>query len=311
MRRVLEYQLWNRGNFFVFCINNAYDKCKSVLKMQFILLFIFVGGSKIACSQGYINMVDSSSLYNYYRISNGPFPSYSVCYKFGNDTTISSLNCTEVLYSLDTVSWYSAGAYLHEDSINQQVFLLTNDTIGLIYDYSADVGDTVYVYNPLYGLNTIPLKVNSVDSVYFDGDYHKTLRFDNYFWIEGIGDIEIGLLYSGSDAVGSFVESLVCYYKDDNLAYSNPIFTSCFFTTDIKSCSNDTFDCYFSNSQLYYKSKDQIISLVIYNNVGQVVFKTIVNNNNGYITIPSSLCGLYLFEFNFSDSQPIIKKYHL
>ncbi len=297
--------------FTVSYLHNSFNNCKRVLRMQFILLFIFVGGSKIVCSQGYIKMVDSSSLYNYYRISSGPLPSYNVCYKFGNDTTIRSLNCKEVLYSLDTMSWFSAGAYLHEDSINQHVFLLTNDTIGLIYDFSADEGDTVYVYNPLFGLNAIPLKVNSVNSVYFDGDYHKTLSFDNYFWIEGIGDIEIGLLHLGSEAVASFVESLVCYYKDDNLAYSNPIFTSCFFTTDIKSCSNDTFDCYFSNSQLYYKSKDQIISLVIYNNVGQVVFKTIVNNNNGYITIPSSFSGLCVIEFNFSDRQPIIKKYHL
>lgn len=268
-------------------------------------------GAKITCGQEYIKMIDRSSLYNYYRIFCSPYPNHNICYKFGNDTTIMSLNCTEVLFSFDSVSWNSAETYLHEDTVNQQVFLLANDTIGLIYDFSADLGDTVFVYNPKCAQNTVPLVVKSVDSIYIDGKYHKTLKFDLYFWIEGVGDIKMGLLQTGNETVGGPVESLVCYYKNDNLVYINPEYGYCFFTTDVENYSNDIFECYFSNSQLHYKSKNQVTSLTIYNELGQVVFKTIINNDNGYITIPLSLCGVYFFEFNFSNSQPIVKKYSL
>lgn len=281
------------------------------MKKRFALFVIFVGTFILVYSQGYINTIDTTSFYNYYRISSGPSPSHNVCYKFGNDTTIGSNNCTEVLCSLDTITWYSSGAFLYEDSINERVYLIANDTIGLIYDYSAEEGDTVFVYNPLYSLNTIPLVVNTVDSIYFDGDFHKTMSFDFYHWIEGVGDIKIGLLYPGHEVVASFVESLVCYYKNDNLAYNNPIYASCFFSTDVIYSSNTSFECYFSNSMLYYKSNSQITSISIYNQLGQIVFIKPINNVSGCIKVPVTLYGLYFFEFNFITNHSIIKKYHL
>lgn len=200
------------------------------MNTKILLLVLFL---PVMCfSQSYDRMVKQNSFYNYFMIY--PFPSntydHTVFYKFSDTVTIDTLSCMKLMVSADTtLGWDFTGAYFYEDTINEKVYLLDNDTIGLLYDFSINTGDTVFVYNPIQGGITMPLVVESTDSVFYDGKYHKTLLFDNNYWIEGIGDL-YGILYPGSMLTGS-TEQLVCFYLDMQIEYLNPAYSNCFYST--------------------------------------------------------------------------------
>ena len=136
--------------------------------------------------------------------------------------------------------------YLREDTLNRRIYLFTYRD-HLLYDFSANVGDTIKTISDDY-------IVRSVDSVLLGGKLRKRLNFNglsrtevwfpsgigNYqqdvAWIEGIGSTE-GLLFpffftSITDGVAN---ALVCYSNGDSVIYHNTHFTDCMPTSFITS----------------------------------------------------------------------------
>lgn len=100
---------------------------------------------------------------------------------------------------------------------------LTNPTTGkLIYDFSLNIGDTISLNSySHYGNYT----VDSVSSVQLlNGQIRKFLRLfsstDTLKWIDGIGDIEHGLIYEG-DFEGGY-EEFVCHKDSTGNVYLKP-----------------------------------------------------------------------------------------
>ncbi|NLL28287.1 MAG: hypothetical protein GX259_05790 [Bacteroidales bacterium] len=250
------------------------------MKTKIFLLVLFL---PILCfSQNYSKMVKPNSHYNYFTIY--PFPpntyDYTVFYKFSDTVMIDTLSCMKLMSSTDTslTTWDFTGAYFYEDTINKKVYLHDGDTLGLIYDFSVDVGDTVFVYNPIEGGEmTMDFIVESIDSVFYDGKYHKAISLNHDYWIEGIGS-HYGLLHPGSELVG-LTRELVCFYIDMQFQYKNPDYSSCFYSgVGVDEKEQQTFFCEIRGGRVSVSSESKIDAIIVSNALGQIVKKVSVND---------------------------------
>jgi Secretion system C-terminal sorting domain len=219
-------------------------------------------------------MIKNDVQYNYYDTYAGPPPYYSKLYRFSKDTMINSNHYKRLDVSSDSINWVNTPYFFHEDSIENKVYLFYNDTVGLLYDFSASTGDTVDVYNPAFGTYSHPLIVNSVDSMLLSGKYHKTVQFSSNYWIEGIGDI-YGIMAPGREQIG-VSETLVCYHLQGSLLYINNLYSSCFFNSsgindsDIEDYVN-VFPNPFTDKIRIENKNAYDVEYIIYNSLGQKI----------------------------------------
>lgn len=96
------------------------------------------------------------------------------------------------------------------------------DTIVLLYDFTAEIGDTVYT-----GAWQAHI-IQDVDSVMVDGQLRKRLRTWDQDWIEGLGCIN-GFFYPTSDIPIAYWKVWIsCYYVAEEMIYHNPEFYDCY-----------------------------------------------------------------------------------
>jgi len=154
-------------------------------------------------------------------------------YGINGDTMIGSntyhkIYQTNVQYNvlIDTIYNSSNAVYVsafREDSMKRIWAIGSWDTIErLLYDFSVNVGDTVYV--DYFWQSAV---VDSIDSVLINNSYRKTIllhdqNWSTHEWIEGIGSMD-GLL--SWQMVSSFSERLICHSQHDQLYYS--VYTYC------------------------------------------------------------------------------------
>lgn len=145
----------------------------------------------------------------------GLYASYQ--YTLGGDTTIGSYTYKKIFISgireicLGTptgFNWFYGG--LRNDSINKKVYYWNFGSDTLLYDFSLQVGDTVYdTYN------SVPLpywdfRVNVIDSVLVGSNYHKRFNLNGgYSYIEGVGS-PTGLLEPLGVAMSDLFQ-LMCF----------------------------------------------------------------------------------------------------
>ncbi len=137
----------------------------------------------------------------------------------------------------------------------------TANTDWLLYDFSVTTSDTVTVYSYLKNhitesAESITFVVDSVDTVMFAGMPRKRIFLtdtsNSYLkdiWYQGVGS-KFGLIprldYYGYPSYSSYLESdLNCYYEDDVLLYSNPIYSGCdYHELGIDKVATNTFKIY-------------------------------------------------------------------
>jgi len=157
-------------------------------------------------------------------------------FKLEGDTNIGARNYKKLLVGDSTLtSWYLQGGLRNS---GQKVFYHDFWNEYLLYDFSANVGDTIDSIS--FCLDNY-LVVDSVDTVMMAGQARRRLIFDfstscgGYIneWVEGIGSNH-GLI-NNLDVYGTFVadfwESLVCYWEDDTLRWMNPDYNTCYYFT--------------------------------------------------------------------------------
>jgi len=186
----------------------------------------------MTAQNNYNKLIDTNKVWNFVGCY-GPPPYYTTFYKFKQDTSITGTPYYRLLYSTDSVVWhYENMALLREDTINRKVYILSNNTEGLLYDFDLSVGDSVIVFNTgCLGGASITMHLQTIDSVLMQNQtYRKRFHFNylNYQWIEGIGS-PAGLLHPGCFLTGN-CEQLVCYYENNNFEYVNPPYNQCFFS---------------------------------------------------------------------------------
>lgn len=186
----------------------------------------------------------------------------------------------------------------------------------LIYDFSVNSGDTIYLGN-LFAVNEYMI-VSEIDSIQINGNYRKRILFmyDDYIWtewIEGIGNTK-GLLYTSGDIpTDGSNHFLVCYFHNDHLFYHNNEYDNCFpLYTDIKDLNTVDINAL----QVYpmpitdvsyidiKNANNKYDKLYIFNSLGKII-KTIQLSNIEKIPIYKKdfIIGMYYFKLTSNNGN--------
>ncbi len=260
---------------------------------------------------------------------------YRYQYKIDGDTTINGIDYKK-LYSMNYDSLLVENINLlgaiREDSL-KRVYYLDNNTahspIGsnndsteiLLYDFSLNVGDTLFVPYTFYSSDTTQV-VESIDSTMIEGQWRKRINFfqttyspNIRIWIEGIGDLK-GLFFP---LLSEFEDywTLTCY-EDNNIFWTNPELQnygySCF-DVGIKGSENIEDNsikvypdpCYNNiNFNINYQHKE--IEISIYNSLGNMVQKLNIEGSNNNIKLNTSSLNNGIYYFRISGSNNKIKR---
>lgn len=201
--------------------------------MKKCFYFLLLLSSTASYAQTYIPMPDSAGVwineFKTYYLDQNNFPVYdyyeytSYCTS-GQDTTI---NTTDY-FKIDTCGGGYMGAMRND---NGKVWFYPADSTQeyLLYDFSAQPGDTVFdvyeIYGGLGGESMLIDKVlgNGYDSIQINGVYHHVTYPGESQWIEGVGSFSGLFQWSGLNVSQFFIE-LYCHSEKDTTLY--PIYNT-------------------------------------------------------------------------------------
>jgi hypothetical protein len=180
--------------------------------------------------------------------------------KFGDTTIINGKTYLKVYESPDSLqlNWEQIG-YIYEDTALKTVYFRNFwEEDGLLYDFSLDVGETVYIDNYYIGFNNVMLTCCDIDSVFLNGSFKKRYWLNSFdVWIEGIGSI-YGLLCSGVNASGMSggFSQLLCSSTNDTVIYMDSTFNTCYIDEFYPKIIQEAYDTAFLNT--YYEFQLQL-----------------------------------------------------
>ena len=158
--------------------------------------------------------------------------------ELGPDTLIEGQLYHKLRYSADETQsvWYTYGGFIRETQDGKVYYKKEGFPEGLIYDFSAGLGDTVVVVNPELIPEPLNFVVTLEDSIFLEDGWHRMLVLqDTAFpgeetWIEGVGSLS-GLVKSGLTAFGSACGDfdLLCTADDGTSIYINPEYPACWY----------------------------------------------------------------------------------
>ncbi|HEB62252.1 MAG TPA: T9SS type A sorting domain-containing protein, partial [Bacteroidetes bacterium] len=159
-------------------------------------------------------------------------------YRFSPGATkINGLDYYQLLFSNEEsgYEWQGDALFFREDS--QKVWIYNNGTEKLLYDFALEKGDTFRTDNQ----DDIYLIVADTDSIeLLNGEKRKAIHLYcsnetdtvNYpwyglqTWVEGIGYLS-GILSENSYCMTDNTNTLLCFYNNGEMLYSNPDHTYC------------------------------------------------------------------------------------
>lgn len=166
------------------------------------------------------------------------FGNYSMeIFKIQGDTTINNQTYNKLLVSYDSLATWKYMGSIREDDKKVYYVMPAGDE-GLLYDFGLKIGDTTYISNYFCHDDTVPIYVENIDTILFNGFSYKRWHLKSVdqpfvteiedFWLEGVGSVT-GLIYSFFNYCIVCPDwKLICYYYDDTLLYQNPIALSCY-----------------------------------------------------------------------------------
>lgn len=204
---------------------------------KFTIILIAILLSSKLFSQTYFYFPTSDAVWNYKIAGSLSYPyEWPVIDSLGQVITIGSNQYIEVYVASQGGS--SVVGAIREDTIQRKIYFhnYTNEIV--LYDFTLDVGDTIYYSTNLnYNLDYYKV-VDSIDSTFVSGQFRKTWFLTNSYlsmtdiWIEGIGSVyRYGLLYPNDPDIvldasnpyfGCFSHDTVIYIDDSNCTGTCP-----------------------------------------------------------------------------------------
>jgi hypothetical protein len=217
-----------------------------------------------------------------------PPPAYERFTLTGEDTIINGKTYTKLYMFVDAIfdknnaicvggiredenkKVYYKGNEIHRD----KPFFYWNESIDselMLYDFSLGVKDTLKI-----GGNVIDI-ISSIDTIQIGNSYRKRFKFKyatyQTDWIEGVGEIGGGLLYSNRNlTTGGQSNELICFTQNDETLYLNEYYDDCFPITGIKDIKKGEYQIIITQTtdgNIQFDFGEQIISSIqIYNSTG-------------------------------------------
>jgi len=158
--------------------------------------------------------------------------------KLAGDTIIEGESYKKLDFSQDETQtiWADYGGFIRETSDGKVYYRRSGLGEGLIYDFSAELGDTVVVLNHDLFPQALNMVVIQEDSLYLEDGWHRmlVLEDDDYpgeeTWIEGVGSIS-GIVKSCQKAFGSSCGDfeLLCSSDAGTSIYVSSNYPSCWY----------------------------------------------------------------------------------
>ena len=202
---------------------------------------------------------------------------------------------------------YYRGA-MRNDTLNKKVYFIERDSLNeiLLYDFSLNVGDTLYGTMP-FGNSP----VTSIDSVLVGSNYHK--RFFSSTWeiIEGVGST-YGLL---EIKFPEFIESmyLICFTHNAD-TYINNNFGNCVVIDSTMVGINEIYKPPSTieispnpaTSAFTITSSSKLKEIKLFSVLGECIYQSEISNSKSEIDISSLAKGIYFVEIKTEEG--IVRK---
>jgi len=228
--------------------------------------------------------------------------------KPGQDTVINGESYTNLRYSQDETQniWYDYGGFIRETPEGKVYFMRIGLPEGLIYDFGAQIGDTVVVLNQELIPEPIHFVVISEDSLLLEDGWHRMMVLEDEafpgeeVWIEGVGSIS-GLVKSGLNAFGSTCGDfdLLCSSDDAIAIYMNPEYPTCWYVytrigdpilgESLLLYPNPVRDVLNIEGEFLREGESYLIRISDY--TGRIVFEQYMSNNE--VNISDISAGMY------------------
>ena len=215
------------------------------------------------------------------------------------DTVIDGQKYFKIYEDQDSAYSYM-GAFREENRIvyyrGMDYWMFEPDSAVVLYDFTKDVGDTVYT-----GPYEAPQVIEAIDSVMVDGAYRKRYSTSwNHQWIEGIGSLA-GFFYPITQVpTETWQLWMSCFKKNGEVIYLNPEFTDCTTMVGIaQQAQSAVVDIYpnpvVAGEMVYITNRNSIQSYRVVDLSGRTVIQH-ENINTNKICFNTSDCdvGIYL-----------------
>lgn len=239
--------------------------------------------------------------------------------KLSGDTVIDNLTYQKFWISADEnqQEWDFHGGLIRETEEGQVYYKRFFEVgEGLVYDFSAEEGDTLEIYNSQIMFDPVSMIVMSVDSVLTNDGYHKRLYLESpefsggETWIEGIGSI-YGIINSCLGIFGGACGNyeLLCYEQDGELIYRHEDFTACYVSTVgvlEPMFEADEFRLFPNPAKVYITIKLPVEgekTIYIYDFFGQMVYVTKTPEENLNLDVSEFANGTYFIHIKDSHGN--------
>ena len=272
-------------------------------------------------SAQYLPLISGDALWSHVEIHCLPgYNSYSSrYYAFKGDTVIGETIYQQLFATdeADQTQWYLWGFY-REDTSTGKVWYRTvfPENEGIAYDFSAQTGDTVWVYNPAFSSEPILLTVQETSLTEIGGIQRRQLKmyesqhFQSETWLEGIGSL-YGIKNSGMSWAGAACgsEELLCYWKNGNNLWQNQAYETCFFQytgREDPQSSHPRISFNPSEKTLKVNELKPVASLYIYNLQGKKMMNLLLGKPTS-LSLKSLPQGIYLVRLVEADRMSVLK----
>ncbi len=176
-----------------------------------------------------------------------PYMPYTFIYQLEEDTTINDLTYQRLTgrFSLSTMPSNKEYVAALRFAENKKVFVHYDNTEYLLYDFGAQVGDTLEIFGGIdhyKDFKILPHVITGIDTladgrlqIYSNAIIQESEGYETPFeriypkiWIEGVGSKNGIVQNSATNRIGSGPSVLLCAYYDDDCIYTtdNPYYTS-------------------------------------------------------------------------------------
>jgi len=144
-----------------------------------VILFLFNCtlwfGDSITFGQNFVS--ENKKFYVLISSINPNVPLETFIYKFSGDTLINDIDYLKVFKTSDSleIAWTSYG-FIRETEDKEVFFRNLEDSEGLLYDFDAEINDTIYLINTTSEfeyMDTMAIVVSDIDSIEINGTYKK------------------------------------------------------------------------------------------------------------------------------------------
>ena len=283
---------------------------KSISNKAKVLLLLSLAVAGMAKAQDYEPLIQEGNEWHTLDAIVSPgFPPYeyytTLVHWISGDTLVEGVRYTKVLETRNGEGTPSLATLLREE--NGKVWKRESSTDILIYDFTAQLGDTLHFGDfgefDYWVVDSISIEqIGGVDRRKFWFGLEYDITGEPYAietWTEGIGS-DMGLLYSGWYYVTGGYYRALCFHQDGELLWQNEYYGTCMIDAVDEEVAPAISVYPNPVSETVHIDGVEATEVLVYNALGQLV-KTVRNSNE--INVSGLPEGVYLLRIKDADGR--------